>query len=388
MRKLLEIKLLTQIQHPDGTTADYKYQAGGYLTDAYDSEGKNGVQYGYYGWPVLGILYVTEYSKDSKNNIVAGAKMSLGYGNTHRKKFRDYGADATANTDDDIVSYTTFDNAGRTVNTISLDKTETKLYGADSSAYTTNDTSSKGNSKSNNRVNADVAIGQQAMNLLVNQSGEKGKDGSAEDWSETHKGTNVSCAVRSDEDHARTGARLFHIWMGDSSDSSEERAGSYSQKIQLKGNTTYTFSGYVSTTELAKAGDVYAKIVSPNGQEIAKSKSIDYRTPVEIEDGWERLSVTFKTSSAGVYSCGIYAENTQGLTRLDDFQLEEADACSSYNMVEDGSMEHDWTWDTDSGVKKLDQTNVHDGSYATKLTGSPSGYTAVLAGNSGISVFG
>ena len=367
------VKLLTQIQHPDGTTADYKYQAGGYLTDAYDSEGKNGVQYGYYGWPVLGILYVTEYSKDSKNNIVTGAKMSLGYGDTHRKKFRDYGADATANTDDDIVSYTTFDNAGRTVNTISLDKTETKLYGADSSAYTTNDTSSKGNSKSNNRVNADVAIGQQAMNLLVNQSGEKGKDGSAEDWSETHKGTNVSCAVRSDEDHARTGARLFHIWMGDSSDSSKERAGSYSQKIQLKGNTTYTFSGYVSTTELAKAGDVYAKIVSPNGQEIAKSKSIDYRTPVEIEDGWERLSVTFKTSSAGVYSCGIYAENTQGLTRLDDFQLEEADACSSYNMVEDGSMEHDWTWDTDSGVKKLDQTNVHDGSYATKLTGSPSG---------------
>lgn len=367
------VKLLTQIQHPDGTTADYKYQAGGYLTDAYDSEGKNGVQYGYYGWPVLGILYVTEYSKDSKNNIVTGAKMSLGYGDTHRKRFRDYGADATANTDDDIVSYTTFDNAGRTVNTISLDKTETKLYGADSSAYTTNDTSSKGNSKSNNRVNADVAIGQQAMNLLVNQSGEKGKDGSAEDWSETHKGTNVSCAVRSDEDHARTGARLFHIWMGDSSDSSEERAGSYSQKIQLKGNTTYTFSGYVSTTELAKAGDVYAKIVSPNGQEIAKSKSIDYRTPVEIEDGWERLSVTFKTSSAGVYSCGIYAENTQGLTRLDDFQLEEADACSSYNMVEDGSMEHDWTWDTDSGVKKLDQTNVHDGSYATKLTGSPSG---------------
>ena len=367
------VKLLTQIQHPDGTTADYKYQAGGYLTDAYDSEGKNGVQYGYYGWPVLGILYVTEYSKDSKNNIVTGAKMSLGYGDTHRKRFRDYGADATANTDDDIVSYTTFDNAGRTVNTISLDKTETKLYGADSSAYTTNDTSSKGNSKSNNRVNADVAIGQQAMNLLVDQSGEKGKDGSAEDWSETHKGTNVSCAVRSDEDHARTGARLFHIWMGDSSDSSEERAGSYSQKIQLKGNTTYTFSGYVSTTELAKAGDVYAKIVSPNGQEIAKSKSIDYRTPVEIEDGWERLSVTFKTSSAGVYSCGIYAENTQGLTRLDDFQLEEADACSSYNMVEDGSMEHDWTWDTDSGVKKLDQTNVHDGSYATKLTGSPSG---------------
>lgn len=366
-------KLLTQIKHPDGTTADYKYQSGGYLTDAYDNEGKNGVQYSYYGWAVRGILYVTEYSKDSKDNVITGAKMSIGYGDTHRKKFRDYDADATANTDDDIISYTTFDNAGRTVNTISLDKTETKLYGADSSAYTTNDTSSKGNSKSNNRVNADVAIGQQAMNLLVNQSGEKGKDGSAEDWSETHKGSNVSCAVRSDSDHARTGARLFHIWMGDSSDSSEERVGSYSQKIQLKGNTTYTFSGYVSTTELAKAGDVYAKIVSPSGQEIAKSKSIDYRTPVEIEDGWERLSVTFTTSSAGAYSCGIYVENAQGLTRLDDLQLEEADACSSYNMVEDGSMEHDWTWGTDGGVKKLDQTNVHDGSYATKLTGSPSG---------------
>lgn len=368
-------KLLTKITHPDGTTADYKYQSGGYLTDAYDGEGKNGVQYSYYGWAVRGILYVTEYSKDSKDNVTTGAKMSIGYGDTHRKKFRDYGADATANTDDDIISYTTFDNAGRTVNTISLDKTETKLYGADSSAYTTNDTSSKGNSKSNNRVNADVAIGQQAMNLLVNQSGEKGKDGSAEDWSETHKGTNVSCAVRSDEDHARTGARLFHIWMGDSSDSSEERVGSYSQKIQLKGNTTYTFSGYVSTTELAKAGDVYAKIVSPSGQEIAKSKSIDYRTPAEIEDGWERLSVTFTTSSAGAYSCGTYVENAQGLTRLDDFQLEEADTCSSYNMVEDGSMEHDWTWNADSNseIKKLDQTNVHDGSYATKLNGSPSG---------------
>ena len=365
-------KNLTQIKHPDGTTADYKYQAGGYLIDAYDGEGKNGIKYDYYWWPVLGILYVTEYSKEN-GNIITGAKMSIGYGDTHRKIFRDYGADAKADTDDDIITHTTFDNAGRTVNTISLDRTRTKLYGADSSAYTTNNTSSTGNGKSNNRVTADVAIGQQAMNRLLNSSGEKGNDGSAENWTGAHSGTSTACAVRTDSTHARTGARLFQIWMGDNANSKETRTGSYCQKSQLKSNTEYTFSGYINTNATSLPGDVYAKVLGANGQEIARSKSIDYKTPTEIEDGWERLSVTFTTSSAGAYSCGIYVENATGLTRLDDFQLEQAPACSSYNMLEDGSVEYDWAWSGGAGVKKRDQGNVHDDSYAIKLTGSPTG---------------
>ncbi len=46
-------KLLTQIQHPDGTTADYKYQTGGYLTDVYDSEGKMEYNIAITGGPYL-----------------------------------------------------------------------------------------------------------------------------------------------------------------------------------------------------------------------------------------------------------------------------------------------------------------------------------------------
>ena len=329
------------------------------------------LQYGYYWRPDFGILNVTEYSKTSNNSVVTGAKMSIGYGDMHRKKFRDYGADATADTDDDIISYTTFDNAGRTVNTISLDRTQTKLFGADSSAYTINDTSDSGSSKSNNRVTADVAIGQQAINLLLNSSGEKGTGTTAENWSSTCVGTRTNCAVRDNDYSARTGKKSFRIWMDDISDEQETRIGGHFQKVYLKSNTEYTFSGYVNTSNVRRSVDVYAKILAPNGKEIAKSKVIDYQTPEEIEDGWERISVTFTASSAGEYSCGIYAEHGHGLTIVDDLQLEEANACSSYNMINDGSIEYQGTWNVGDGEQSIDQTNVYDGSHSMKLTGAP-----------------
>ena len=221
------VKDLTTITHPDGTTAVYQYNDGGYLTDAYDDESRNGVTYTYYAWPVRDVLRVTEYSKDAEDNRHTGAIMSIGSADTNRTVFRDYGADATSGTADDIITYQMFDNAARTVNTCSLDVTKNKLFGADCSAYTNNSTS---NSSTNNRVTADVATGLHAVNLLTNSSGEDANAGTATNWSSNTVGTNVACAVRNDS-LKRTGNNGFKVWIAPTAvpDNNGNLRGSYSQ---------------------------------------------------------------------------------------------------------------------------------------------------------------
>lgn len=345
-------KNLTTITHPDGTTAEYKYQSGGYLIDAYDAESRNGVTYTYYAWPVRDVLTVTEYSIDAAGRH-EGAKMSIGSADTNRTVFRDYGADATSETADDIITYQMFDNAARTVNTCSLDVTRNKLLGADCSAYTNNSTS---NSSTNNRVTADVATGLHAVNLLTNSSGEDANNGIATSWSSNTVGTNVACAVRNDS-LKRTGNNGFKVWM-DSSAAPDEQGnlrGSHSQSVRLNKGKTYSFSGYVKTSQCTDTNadnrKAYLDVLNENGQSIAKSKKIDYLTPTSIENGWERLSVTFTPTQTGYYTVCANSEFFVGLSYWDDFQLEEGEASSSYNMLDDGDFEHGgWNYTTDGNV--------------------------------------
>ena len=112
------VKNLIGVTHPDGTTVDYSYYSGAYLCDARDNESGDGIAYTYYAYPRLGILTVTEYSKQG-DNIVTGSKMSIGNREIHRTTFRDYGTDAIRENEDDTFTYLTFDNSGRTVNTMS-----------------------------------------------------------------------------------------------------------------------------------------------------------------------------------------------------------------------------------------------------------------------------
>ena len=372
-------KNLSTITHPDGTKAEYQYQSGGYLIDAYDAESCNGVSYTYYAWPVRDVLTVTEYSVDASGRH-EGAKMSIGSADTNRTVFRDYGADSTSGTADDIITYQMFDNAARTVNTCSLDVTRKKLFGADCSAYMNNSTS---NSSTNNRVTADVATGLHAVNLLTNSSGEDAKEGTATNWSSNTAGTNVACAVRNDS-LKRTGNNGFKVWMSSSAapDAQGNLRGSYSQTVRLTKGKTYSFSGYVKTSQCtdtnADTRKAYLNVLNPSGTSVAKSKEIDYLTPTSIENGWERLSVTFTPEANGSYQVCADSEFFIGLSYWDDFQLEEGDASSSYNMLDDGDFGLDgWRYTADGNVSFHKETimsslgeHVINNNYV-EITGNP-----------------
>lgn len=363
------VKNLIGVTHPDGTTVDYSYYSGAYLCDARDNESGDGIAYTYYAYPRLGILTVTEYSKQG-DNIVTGSKMSIGNREIHRTTFRDYGTDAIRENEDDTFTYLTFDNSGRTVNTMSTNYDRTKMYGVDVSSFTTN---SHANSGTNNRVTADVATGLRAVNLLLNSSAEFGSDGYADNWTYSGAGQNIAGAVRTDS-LTRTGFRGFKIYMNPDSSAPDENGnlyGSYSQSVQLQGGKTYTFSGYVKTTNgiLHDDSAAFLSVKYPDGSEVC-SKEIDYKTPNTIEDGWERVTLTFTPNTTGSYKVMSTIRDIGNLCYWDDFQLEEGEAASSYNMVDDGSFETSGTW-TCLGSSLDSQTKQHGGK-SMRMNGAPS----------------
>ncbi|MBR5578715.1 MAG: hypothetical protein IKW28_06945, partial [Lachnospiraceae bacterium] len=64
----------------------------------------------------------------------------------------------------------------------------------------------------------------------------------------------------------------------------------FSQKVQLTGGT-YTFSGYCKTVAMENAS-AYLKVVDNKGN-MYYSNKITEETPIQFDNGWHRLSVTF-----------------------------------------------------------------------------------------------
>ena len=283
----------------------------------------------------------------------SGATVAVTYPSHSQTTYRDYGADRTANTSDDILTHYLFDYAGRTANAYTTDNAGNVL-GATNAAYSANN----GVDKTNNRTVRSASIGIAGQQLLRNTSVES-----------TSNAWTFSGASRAST-NPRTGS---YAVKGTLSSNGTQ----YAQKSSeaLTAGKTYTFSAYVNTSGATNfyGTGVYLKV--SDGTNSWTSHPVNYATAAAVDDGWVRVSVTFTAKTSAAHTVSVY---NSGVSQFyaDDFQLEVGEAPSSYNLVENGNMrmsDHGWTMGTDARYST--SRGAASSSDSLKVTGNPADQT-------------
>ena len=317
-------------------------------------------QYSYNGHRVTKMTdvesgYAVNFTYDSQGRIAgysesvgdaAGAAVTVRYPGMVYTVYRDHGPDRLPETADDLLCNYLYDFSGRTINTY-VTGNDLNIYGAANAVYTGQDTTGR----TNNRILRSASTGIVAEQLLSNAGFESGS------W--THSGTSVS------EAKPRTGTKSL---VGTSADAT---AVQYAQatSVTLTAGKTYTFSGYVDTSGMEFTGKgVYLK-VTDSSENIWLGNPVAYASSSAVDNGWVRLSVTFTAKVSGTHTLSIYREGATGTFYADDFQLEQGEAPSSYNMLENGGMNDTSAWTMGTGA------SISSGTL--EIVGDPAGTDAL-----------
>lgn len=229
----------------------------------------------------------------------------------------------------------------------------------------------------------DAQTGQNGINLLI-ASGLESHDsfsGAADHWTrvEPHSAGNNS-VIKAGET-ARNGTTAIKTFVNVAAPADSRMSGMY-QDVTLEGSTTYTFSAYVNTSGIYNfkpadtTGGVYLKVMNSSGSTVASGDLLSYCTSSSIENGWQRVYVTFQTGAAGTYRCAVIQENAYGQAYFDDLQLEKGQAPSTANLLQDGTFnysrndgEREWT---DTNLYIYPETN-NESNYLGFIWGNPTG---------------
>ena len=317
-----------------GSTVLAKYGANSTrMSYAYDAEAQYGIAFTYNAGKVGSYYEITSASTASK----PGAMVEVSHLANGQTCYRDYGKDRTRGNDDnptgdDILTFYTFDYAGRTVNAYTTNEAK-EILGASNAVYSGAGTVDK----TNNRTLKTASVGVAGMNILRDYGFELPEVY----W--TYQGANGSGThILSKEENPRTGAKACKGWM---QAGKTDTIAAYRDTDWLQ-TGTYTLSAYVSTAQCTNfAGEGVYLQVSGNGVS-AKSEAVNYQTSTAVDGGWVRLAVTFTVTTAGKYTIGVYNSGAGPYFFADDFQLEKNNAPSNLNLLENGSMQywgHGWT---------------------------------------------
>lgn len=124
---------------------------------------------------------------------------------------------------------------------------------------------------------------------------------------------------------------------------------------------TYTLSAYVKTKSSSAAGIAIQKT---DGYYVARSRNITYVTDSQVDDGWERLSLSFTLNSqTQVYALGAMFGGT-GTVYFTGFQLEEGSVANKVNLV------------NNPGFRKIEGGKPIGWTYSSNVTGNYYEYIA------------
>ena len=174
----------------------------------------------------------------------------------------------------------------------------------------------------------------------------------------------------------RTGSRSIKIAIPitASEDSSGRLNACCYYQTTLTAGTTYTFSGYFRNTNDSNFNDdskVYLSVHKVSGTTalVAVGSILTQATNSNIEDGWIRLSVTYTPDTTGTYNLACWVSHIYGTSALDDFQLEEGETPSEYNLLGNGDAEwtDDWSFSTGASTGSA---LIH-GSKSIQIIGNP-----------------
>ena len=357
---------LTQITHPDKTDVYYTYTSGQkHMSSMYDDEAKYGVAYTYTGSQVVTIREFTADTYNGTRNY--GTRIRRSKNGLQETVYQYDGNDHKYDSEDDIITRYSFDYSGRTINAVTLNQSQTQILGVTAAAYT----SASGTAKHKNRIEKEAQSGQNGVNILTAGGAEVHDSFSdpASSWvrvtyPDEGSYSKKNAVVKSGEKtHHGNRALKSYLSSASTADSSGTRYAGMYQTVTLSPGT-YTFSAYVNTTGLLSCdatGGIYAAFADKNGKILASGDKLSYATNTEIDDGWERVFVTYTVTTADTYRCMVLEQNAYGPVYYDDLQLETGTVPSNANLLQNGSF--------DSGSKEWAIGNFHTAAGASPHSG-------------------
>ena len=343
---------------PDGTKLNYTYDTTG-LNGAHDGEANYGIWYTYHTDGTIDQFY--EFTLDGGTHVLGDTVKC--WNGKNRSSYRAFGADQLAETEDDIRLEVVFDNWGRTVSTYTTNTDITRILGSSAASYT----ATAERSKQNNRLTSVGSTGMTAENLL-RDGGLESEDG----WTNASTGSGSAAArtTITNEENRRHGTGGLNLYLPDSAGSGD--AAAISRPVTLTAGETYTLSGYFSASSHLRwtSGARLEAVVQGGGAEQTVLLT-DARPSAAIENGWQRVTATFTAPAA---SCRIAfrMSGCTGTAYLDDLQLEQAEAASTYNLLQNASFEFgDAGWNLQGGSAAAAETKF--GAKAMTMQGSYNG---------------
>ena len=352
------VRQLDYILCPDGTKLNYTYDTTG-LNGAHDGEANYGIWYTYHTDGTIDQFY--EFTLDGGTHVLGDTVKC--WNGKNRSSYRAFGADQLAETDDDIRLEVVFDNWGRTISTYTTNTDITRILGSSAASYT--DTAER--SKQNNRLTSVGSTGMTAENLL-RDGGLESEDG----WTNASTGSGSAAArtTITNDENRRHGTGGLNLYLPDGAGSGD--AAAISRPVTLTAGETYTLSGYFSASSHLRwsSGARLEAVVQGGGAEQTVLLT-DARPSSAIENGWQRVTATFTAPAA---SCRIAfrMSGCTGTAYLDDLQLEQAEAASTYNLLQNASFEFgDAGWNLQGGSAAAAETKF--GAKAMTMQGSYNG---------------
>ena len=356
------VRQLDYLLCPDGTKLNYTYDTTG-LNGAHDGEANYGIWYTYHTDGTIDQFY--EFTLDGGTHVPGDTVKC--WNGKNRSSYRAFGADQLAETEDDIRLEVVFDNWGRTISTYTTNTDITRILGSSAASYT----ATAERSKQNNRLTSVGSTGMTAENLL-RDGGLESEDG----WTNASTGSGSAAArtTITNEENRRHGTGGLNLYLPDSAGSGD--AAAISRPVTLTAGETYTLSGYFSASSHLRwsSGARLEAVVQGGGSEQTVLLT-DARPSSAIENGWQRVTATFTAPAA---SCRIAfrMSGCTGTAYLDDLQLEQAEAASTYNLLQNASFEFgDAGWNLQGGSAAAADTRF--GAKAMTMQGSYDGYLHV-----------
>ena len=357
------IRYLDYVVYPDGAKADYTYNTYG-MTCAYDQEANYGICYTYDSDGTVNQFY--EYYLSGTTHVI-GNIVSCWNG-LNRSSYRDWGADHKKETSDDLRQEVLFDNWGRTVCTYTTNTDSTEVLGSSAASYVQN----SGTSRKNNRTLDIGSSGMTAVNLLIDGGIEKSTDS----WTSSCS-ANASAAARTtitNDENRRHGTGGLNLYLSSSATSSNY-AGIY-RSASLTGGKPYTLSAYFSASSYMNwnsGAKLELLVQNSSGTTLETHLLTDAKPNAAMEDGWQRVSATYTPAGSGTYRFLFKLSGCNGTAYLDDLQLEQAEAASTYNLLQNGSFENTLSgnWSINGMSKSSLTTTLKPfGTSGVKVTGS------------------
>ncbi|MFF2878151.1 DNRLRE domain-containing protein [Gottfriedia sp. NPDC057991] len=317
---------LTKITYPDGKSSSYTYDANHNLTEAKNFDGYR-INYTYYPNSPYRVSKSTESNIDSNQVVTNGQSLQFTYGKNTTSFVDNIGRK-------EIYQ---FNNNGNTVSTKDPDgNAEYYKYSSGTNV---------------NKLSAASKPQKTTINYLLNHNAEK-----TTDWT-------------TGNDSGSTGSQSFatdDAYIGNQSlkvtKTNNVNAHYYTQTVTLTPGKTYTYSGYVKTSNVTNTNKGGAALYLTYQDKAGTSHTVTSSYVTGTND-WDRKELNFTLPSDTTYknvNIRVGIVNETGTAYFDALQLEDGKVPSRYNLVENPDLTYGTTtpsyWSTTGSASLFNYT--------------------------------